>query len=132
MTENKTLEVQQKKELQEKEEKTIPGRFYVPYTDIYETEQALVVVMEIPGVDKKDIDIKLEKNEISIEGRVDFNKYENFKPTYTEYNVGHFSRSFRLSSEIDQSAIDANVADGVLTLNLPKVPEAAPRAIQIN
>jgi HSP20 family molecular chaperone IbpA len=132
MTENKTLEVQQKKELQEKEEKTIPGRFYVPYTDIYETDQALVVVMEIPGVDKKDIDIKLEKNEISIEGRVDFNKYEKFKPTYTEYNVGHFSRSFRLSSEIDQSAIDANVADGVLTLNLPKVPEAAPRKIQIN
>ncbi len=132
MVENKTLEVQQKKELQEKEEKTVPGRFYVPYTDIYETDQALVVVMEMPGVDKKDIDIKLEKNEISIEGRVDFSIYENYKPTYTEYNVGHFARSFRLSSEIDQSAIDANVADGVLTLNLPKVPEASPRKIQIN
>lgn len=132
MAKNKTLEVQQKKELQEKEEKTIPGRFYVPYTDIYETDQALVVVMEMPGVDKKDIDIKLEKNEISIEGRVDFNKYEGYEPTYTEYNVGHFTRSFRLSSEIDQSAIDANVADGVLTLNLPKVPEAAPRKIEIN
>jgi len=132
MTENKTLEVQQKKELQEKDEQTIPGRFYVPYTDIYETDQALVVVMEMPGVDKKDIDIKLEKNEISIEGRVDVKKYDSYKPTYTEYNVGHFTRSFRLSSEIDQSAIDANVADGVLTLNLPKVPEASPRKIQIN
>lgn len=132
MEDSKTLEVQQKKELQEKEEKTVPGRFYVPYTDIYETDKALVVVMEMPGVDKKDIDIKLEKNEISIEGRIDFNKYEGYKPTYTEYNVGHFSRSFRLSSEIDQGAIEANVENGVLTLNLPKIPEAAPRKIQIN
>ena len=88
--------------------------------------------MEMPGVEKSDIDIKLEKNKLLVEGRIDFENYKSYKPLYTEYNVGHFSRSFTLSSQIDTTAIEANVADGVLTLNLPKVKEAAPRKITIN
>ena len=132
MSDEQALEVKEKKELQTKEEKTIPGKFYLPYTDIYETEEALVMVMEVPGVEKKDIDIKLEKNQLSVEGHIDFDYYKNYKPVYTEYNVGHFSRSFTLSSEIDSEKIDAKVADGILTLNLPKVKEAAPRKITVN
>jgi HSP20 family protein len=54
------------------------------------------------------------------------------EPVYTEYNIGHYTRSFSLSSRIDQQAINADVSDGVLTLTLPKVKEAVPRRIAIN
>ncbi len=132
MSNEQTLEVKEKKELQPKEEKTIPGKFYLPYTDIYETEESLVVVMEVPGVEKKDISINLEKNQLSLEGHIHFDYYKDYKPVYTEYNVGHFSRSFTLSSKIDSEKIDAKVADGILTLKLPKAKEAAPRKISVS
>jgi len=131
-TEARSLEVQEKKELAEKEEKTIPARFYVPYTDIYETEDALIVVMEIPGVDKDRIDIKIEEGTLLMEGRIDFDNYADMQPVYTEYNVGHYSRRFSLSSKIDQDRISARMEDGVLTLKLPKAEEAKPRKITIN
>lgn len=131
MAEASEIEVRKKKEIREKQEQTVPGRHYSPPTDIYETAAALVVVMEMPGVDRKAIDIRLEHNELSIEGRIDFDKYKGFKPAYTEYNIGHYARNFRLSSEIDTSGIEAKVADGVLTLVLPKLAEARPRKIEI-
>lgn len=130
-TKGQSLEVQEKKELAEKEEKTVPARYYVPYTDIYETDDALTVVMEIPGVRKDDIDIKIEKDVLDIEGQIDFSKYAEMRPLYTEYNVGHFARKFSLSSKIDQDKISAEIADGVLTLRLPKAEEAKPRQIRI-
>ncbi len=132
MSDEQALKVKEKKELQTKEENTIPGKFYLPYTDIYETADNLVVLMEMPGVEKKDIDIKLEKNQLSVEGHINFDYYKTYKPVYTEYNVGHFNRSFTLSSEIDSEKIDAKVDDGILTLNLPKVKETAPRKISID
>src|ERR1700681_26326 len=70
------LSVQQKKELSSKEEKTVPAKYYVPNANIHETEEALTVVMEIPGVEKKDVSVKLENGVLSIEGRVDFSNYE--------------------------------------------------------
>lgn len=131
-TKGQSLEVQEKKELAEKEEKTVPARYYVPYTDIYETDDALTVVMEMPGVRKDDIDIKIEKDMLDVEGQIDFSKYAEMRPLYTEYNVGHFVRKFSLSSKIDQEKISAEMADGVLTLRLPKAEEAKPRQIKIN
>ncbi len=131
MTESTILDKVEKKELESKQEKTVPGKHYVPYTDIFETEDSLVVVMEIPGVERKDVDINVEKNVLSIEGRINFSKYDDLKPVYTEYNVGHFSRSFSLSNEIDQGAISARVEDGVLTLTLPKAKEATMRRIEV-
>lgn len=128
---NKELETPMKKELSTKEEKTKPGKFYVPDTDIYETDEALVVVMDMPGVEKKNIDIKVENNVLSVEGQIDFAKYENLKPVYTEYNVGHFSRSFSISRDIDSAGISAKIEDGVLTLRLPRAKEAAPRRIEV-
>ncbi len=132
MTDETALQVKEKKELEGKEEKTIPGKYYLPYTDIYETADALVVLMEMPGVEKQNIEIKLEKNQLSVEGHIDFERYQNYKPAYTEYNVGHFSRSFTVSSEIDKPNIDAKIADGVLTLRLPKAKEATPRKVEVN
>ena len=133
MTESgaRPLEPQDKKELIEKEEKTVPARYYVPYTDIYETEHALTVVMEMPGVERENIEVGIEKDVLQIEGHIDFSKYAEMEPVYTEYNIGHYTRKFSLSSKIDQNKIAAEMADGVLTLTLPKAEEAKPRRIEI-
>jgi HSP20 family protein len=125
------LTVRDKKELVTKDENTVPGRYYVPYADIYETDEALSVVMEIPGVEKKDVDVALENGVLRVEGRIDFSKYDSMEPVYTEYNVGHYARSFTLSNKVDQEAISAQLDDGVLTLTLPKAKEAQPRRISI-
>ena len=128
---NQSLEVQQKKEVASKSERTMPVRTYVPATDIYESEDALQVVMEVPGADRKNIDVKVENDELKIEARIDFGHYEGMEPLYTEYNVGHFARSFSLSHLIDQNSISANLADGLLTVTLKKVQQAQPRRIEI-
>ena len=131
MAENKELEVREKKALVAKEEKTIPGRYFIPYADIYETDAALAVVMEMPGVEKKDLDVGLENDVLRVDGRIDFSKYKDMEPVYAEYNVGHYARSFTLSNTIDREKISANLEDGVLTLTLPKAKHAQPRKIAI-
>ena len=131
MAENKEMTVREKKEVVAKEEKTTPGRYFVPYADIYETDEALAVVMEMPGVEKKDLDVGLENDVLKVDGRIDFSKYEEMEPVYAEYNVGHYARSFALSDAIDRDRISANLEDGVLTLTLPKAKHAAPRRIAI-
>ena len=125
------LAVRDKKELVTREEKTAPGRYYVPYADIFETDDALTVVMEMPGVEKNAINIALENDVLRVDGQIDFSKYEGMEPVYTEYNVGHYTRSFTLSNKIDQEKISAQLEDGVLTLTLPKAKEALPRRISI-
>ena len=109
----------------------IPARVFLPTADIYETNDALNVVLEMPGVDKNSVDIRVEDGVLKIEGRLEFSKYQGLQPLYTEYNVGHYSRSFRLSSKIDQNKIAAELNEGVLSLVLPKVEETKPRTIQV-
>jgi HSP20 family protein len=132
MDSRQELQVHQKRELEKKkEEATVPARVFVPTADIYETEGALTVVMEMPGVDKGNVDISVQDGTLKVEGRLDFSKYEGLQPVYTEYNIGHYARSFSLSSKIDQNKIGAEMKDGVLSLMLPKVEEAKPRTIQV-
>ena len=125
------LTVQEKREVATAGERTIPARTFTPVADIFETEEALTVVLELPGVEKKDLDINLENDLLRIEGRIDFSKYDGLDPLYSEYNVGHFARSFSLSSQIDAKRISAALEDGVLTLTLPKIEDARPRRIPI-
>jgi HSP20 family protein len=131
MASRQELQVQHKRELEKKEETTVPARVFVPAADIYETADALTVVLEMPGVDKDNVSVRVEEGILNVEGRLDFSKYQNLLPVYTEYNIGHYARNFRLSSKIDQSRIAAEMSDGVLSLVLPKVEEAKPRAIQV-
>jgi len=126
------LQAQKKREIAGKEETTIPARLFVPAADIYEAPDALTVILEMPGVEKSNVAISVEDGVVSVEGRLDLSKYQGLQPLYTEYNIGHYSRSFRLSSKIDQSKIAAEMKDGVLSLQLPKVEQAKPRTIQIN
>ena len=125
------LQVQQKRELEKKEEATFPARTFLPTTDIFETEQSLTVVLEMPGVDKSKVDVNVENGVLTLQGRIDFAKYEGMQPVYTEYNIGHYRRSFTLSNKIDQGRITAEMKDGVLTLVLPKAEEAKPRQISV-
>jgi HSP20 family protein len=131
MAEKQELSVREKKELVAKEEKTIPGRYHIPYADIYETDEALAVVLEMPSVEKKDLSIALENDVLRVDGRIDFSKYRDMEPVYTEYNIGPYARSFTLSNKVDQDKISANLEDGVLTLTLPKAKHAQPRKIAI-
>jgi HSP20 family protein len=131
MARTQALEVQEKKELVTQQEKTVPARFYVPQTDIFETQDTLVVVMEVPGVEKKDIDINLESDTVRVEARIDYGKYDGLEPLYAEYNVGHFVRAFTLSDKIDRDGISAELDNGVLTLTLKKATEAQPRRIAV-
>lgn len=131
MDDRQELQVQKKREHEQKQETTVPARIFVPPADIYESEDALTVVLEMPGVQKANVDVRVEEGTLHIDGRLDVSKYEGLMPLYTEYNIGHYARTFRLSNKIDQSKIAAELKDGVLSLTLPKAEEAKPRTIKV-
>ena len=122
----------EKRELTQAEERTEAGRFFSPHTDIHETDKAVVVTMEVPGVDRNAIDLQLDKGVLTVKGTIDSAKYESLRPIYSEYNVGNFVRTFTVSPKIDASKISATVADGVLTIELPKAKEALARRIAVD
>lgn len=131
MTTDQELQVQEKQELDKNEESTIPARYFVPPADIFEDNDALTLMMEMPGVSKDGVTIDIEDDRLSIEGKIDFAKYEGMEPVYTEYGVGHYKRAFTLSNKVDQDKITADLKDGVLQLKLPKAEAAKPRRIEI-
>jgi HSP20 family protein len=126
------LQVQQKREVERDQESTSSGTNFLPVTDIFETPEALRVVLEMPGVGKNSVEVSVENNVLTIIGRIDFSNYKGLQPLYTEYNIGHYSRSFRLSNEIEQEGIKAELKDGVITLVLPKAEKAKPRRIKVS
>ena len=123
--------MQQKREVERKQESTMPARVFQPVADIFETDHALTVIMEMPGVDKSNVHVSVENDILTVEGWVNFSNYEGLQPLYTEYNVGHYARSFQLSSKIEQESISAQLTDGVMTLVLPKAEKAKPRRISV-
>ena len=132
MSGSQELAVREKQELAQQEEKMVPGRYYMPAADIFETDDALTLLLEMPGVSKNNVDVQVENDVLRVEGKIDYSAYKDIEPVYTEYNVGHYARAFTLSNKIDRDAITARVEDGVLTLTLPKAKEALSRRIAIN
>ena len=131
MADTQELQVQQKREVDKREEATTPTRAFMPNADVFETEDALTVVLEMPGVDRDHMEIGIDNGVLTVEGQIDFGKYEGLRPIYGEYNVGPYRRSFRISNRIDQDRISAEMRDGVITLLLPKAEEAKPRKIEV-
>lgn len=131
MADKQELQVQEKREVDKAQEQTRPLRAFLPTADIFETEDTLTLILEMPGVDRSNIDVNVDNGMLTIEGRIDFDKYEGLQPVYSEYNIGPYRRSFRLSNRIDQDKIKAEMRDGVITLTLPKAEEAKPRRIEV-
>jgi HSP20 family protein len=88
MASKQELQVQQKRELEKKQETTIPARIFLPTADIYETEDALSVILEMPGVEKNNVDVRVEDGVLYVEGRLDFSKYQNLQPLYNRVQRG--------------------------------------------
>src|SRR5689334_13300364 len=105
MADKQELQVQEKREVEKGQEATTPTRAFMPIADIFETEDALTVVLEMPGVDRENIGVSVENGVLTIEGKINFGKYEGLQPVYSEYNVGPYRRNFRISSQIDQDKI---------------------------
>ena len=124
------LTTQQKQEMHA-EEQTRPGRTYLPPVDIFETDNALWLWADMPGVQEDSIEINVDRNMLSIEGRVGLEDYRDLAPVYIEYRVGNYQRRFTLSNAIDTNKIHARLTDGVLELELPKAESAKPRRIAI-
>jgi HSP20 family protein len=106
---------------------------WAPAVDIYETEHELVVKADLPDVDPKDLDIRVENNILTIRGERKFEKKVN-EGNYlrVERAYGTFARSFALANTVNTEAIKANYQNGVLTLTIPKREEAKPKQIKVN
>lgn len=104
---------------------------FVPRVDIYENKDALYLVADMPGVDETTVDIELEKNLLTIVGRVENGRVKDATMMYSEYEIGDYERVFTLSDEIDRDKIVANVKNGVLRLELPKAEKVKPKKITI-
>lgn len=112
-------------------EQTRGGRVYRPLVDILETQDELLLVADLPGVKADDLDIGFEDGLLSLKGKVGTRYPQNVALAWSEYGLGDFHRTFRLSEQIDAAAIRADYADGVLTLHLPKAASAKPRKIAV-
>lgn len=126
------LQAQEKKEVNSPAETTRSGVTFTPAVDIFETETAITLLADMPGVASDDLNIDLRENTLTLEG--DVASLEDAEETVIlrEYPVGKYFRQFTLSEVIDQEKIDANLKDGVLRLNLPKVEKATPRKITVS
>jgi HSP20 family protein len=105
---------------------------FVPAVDVYEDEQNLTLNLEVPGMDEKDIDIRLENNQLTVRGERRFEneqKEENFHRIERRY--GSFSRSFTLPNTVDTDNVKANYVNGVLKIQLAKRAEAKPKQIKV-
>jgi len=106
---------------------------WAPPVDIFETDQNVVVKAEVPGIDPRDVEVRVEGNTLFLKGQRKFENETNEENYHRiERAYGSFVRSFSLPSSIDTGKVEANYKDGLLTLTMPKREEAKPRTIKIN
>jgi HSP20 family protein len=111
-----------------------PGReteYVSPAVDIYETENAHVVLADLPGVSREGLEIHVEREHLTIRGRVNEGEPTSGKPAHREFRLRDYYRAFTLADEIDTDRIAASLADGVLRLELPKSSRARVRRIPV-
>jgi HSP20 family protein len=106
---------------------------FAPPVDIYEDEHNITLKMEVPGIDEKDIDVRIENNALTVHGERAIEKEEkeeNFRRVERQY--GSFTRSFTLPNSVDPGQVSAHYDKGVLKINLAKTAEAKPKQIKVN
>jgi HSP20 family molecular chaperone IbpA len=104
-------------------------RYMQPPVDIYETPEGLVLLADMPGVAPNDLEIRLEENILTIQGKA---KHAiDSEPIYREFELGNFFRQFELSDQVDQEKISARIRHGVLILELPRAEKAKPKQIPV-
>ena len=123
----------QKKEASRPEqgERTRQRRVYTPDVDIIEKNDEIVVIADMPGVDEKSVEVILEKNMLTIYGKVDAEIPEHHRLLVSEYGIGDFQRVFTLSDEVERDKIVATVKNGVLKLILPKIESIKTKKIPV-
>jgi HSP20 family molecular chaperone IbpA len=112
-------------------ESTRNAPVFIPVTDIYETDQALFLALELPGVDPAAVNITLDKRVLTITGHSVVQVPEGFSLTHHEYRDGDYERSFTLAESIDGEQIEAELKDGLLHLKLPKAQPAPAKSIHV-
>jgi len=133
MLRNKSTDIQKAEPgaVQTAPEQTYPGPVYTPPVDIFESDDCISLLADIPGVKAEDLKIDLRDNVLTLTGRVAAPASGAETPVLSEYASGTYFRQFTLSEHIDQTKIDAKLTDGVLRLALPKVERAKPRQITV-
>lgn len=112
-------------------EHTRDRKVFIPPVDIVESNDAIILTADMPGVDEKNVSVTLEKGVLSILGEIEPASVRDRKIAYAEYEIGDYERAFTLSDEIDQDRIEATVKNGVLRLVLPKTEAARARRIPV-
>ena len=132
MAETKDLKVKEKQELQTSSEQTKPGLVFTPDVDIFESENEITMLADMPGVTSDNIAIDLNEGVLTLTG--DVKPWEGADETdvMVEFEIGKYYRQFTLSEIIDQERIEAKLENGVLRLTLPKAEKAKPRKITVN
>jgi HSP20 family molecular chaperone IbpA len=105
--------------------------YLVPRVDVIEDSTGITLLADLPGVTKDGLDIKVDGPTLSLEGAVALDTPQALDAVFAEVRASRYRRSFTLSNELDTSAIDAQLKDGVLRLRIPKVAEAQPRRIEV-
>ena len=131
MEDTKQLEVQPKQQVVGPAEQTEAGRVFTPSVDIFETDEAITLVADLPGVSAERLSIDLRDDTLAIRGEVVAELPQDMTPLVAEYSIGTFLRRFNLPEVIDQGKIEARLKNGVLRLVLPKIEKAAPRKIPV-
>ena len=131
MSETKELQVKEKQTVATAAEQTKPGPVFTPSVDIFETEKAITMLVDMPGVKADDLNVDLRDDTLTLTGDVRPEIEAPGEKIYTEYETGRYYRQFSLSEVIDQVKIDAKLSDGVLRLTLPKVEKTTPRRIMV-
>jgi len=128
---NNEISVVEKEAIQHNDtEPTKAGVKFSPSVDIFEDDEALTLLADLPGVDKDNLDIHVADRQLTITGLVE-KPESRFQSLYSEYDLGGYTRSFKLGDTIDPSKISAVLTDGVLTLVLSKADRLKPRKIEI-
>lgn len=104
----------------------------VPPADIYETDDAYVVMLDMPGATKESISVNMDRSTLTIRGTAELLRYDDAKLHYNEIRGGVYERSFNLTEGIDRNSVEAHFENGVLTIKLLKKEEVKPRTIPIN